>query len=276
MSWAVPRLWEGGECWILGGGPSLPKQFDVPNEVIEAVWRKELPLNTYSPYLSPIHDKHVIGVNMAFMIGDWIDVLFWGDKKWYLNNRHLVAKFKGLKTTCHPYFNTEKYKNEGVRHLAKDNQKSKGISSSPGKVSWNGNSGAAAISIAANMGATKIILVGFDMTLSEKERQHWHSEYGTAQVKNRSPKNLPFNRHLIGFLPIAKDARQRKITIINASPDSAIVELPKMSVKDVLSGAPIPKNPPLPDKPPRDKAREEERMRRKELRAKQRRRLEKR
>ena len=238
MTWRVPKLWGGGECWILGGGPSLPGQFGVPEEVIQKVFDKELPLNTYSPYMSAIHEKHVIGVNMAFKIGDWIDMVFWGDKKWYLNNRVELGEFKGLKVTCHPHFANGNFQKENVKSVVKDNAHPVGISSDPSKASWNSNSGAAAISVAANMGATKIVLVGFDMKLGADKKQHWHSEYGIIQP--REPKHLPFHRHLAGFPHIARDARHRGITIINACPDSEIVDFPKMSVADVLNGVDIP------------------------------------
>jgi hypothetical protein len=240
MAWKVPRLWEGGECWILGGGPSLPRQFGVPEDVIQAVYDKKMPLDAYSPYMASIHDKHVIGVNQAFMIGDWIDIVFWGDKKWYLQNRQSLGKFPGLKMTCHPYFANGRFDQENIKCVLKDNQKPMGISSDPAKSSWNSNSGAAAISVAANMGATKIILVGFDMKLDESNRQHWHAEYGTAKRENMDSRKLPFSRHLAGFAQIAKDAKVRGIIIINACPDSEIKELPKMSVKDILKGSPIP------------------------------------
>ena len=74
--WQVPKMWEGGECWIIGGGPSMPLQFGVPEDVVRGVLAGQLPFSTYSPFLSPIHDKHVIGINAAFLLGPWLDVIF--------------------------------------------------------------------------------------------------------------------------------------------------------------------------------------------------------
>jgi len=253
MTWSVPKLWKGGECWILGGGSSLAVQFGVPDEIIQKVLRKELPVSAYSPYMSAIHDKHVIAVNAAFLLGDWIDMLFWGDKRWYLVNRSRVAEFKGLKVTSHPFFDKPPFNKEKVKRLEKNNQSSHGISSDPRKICWNGNSGAAAISVAANAGATRIVLVGFDMKLSDDKKQHWHNEYGTADrdPKSIEKKNLPFRRHLVGFPKIAQDARARGITIINASPDSAITCFARMSVQDVLDGKKVPEVPIVPVPNPR-------------------------
>ena len=236
MTWRVPQLWEGGECWILGGGPSLPRQFEVPDEVIQGVLEKKLPLSAYSPYMAPIHKKHVIGVNMAFKIGDWIDMVFWGDKRWYLTHRGEIADFRGLKVTCHPYFANYKHNGENIKYITKDNNRPKGISSDPRKASWNANSGAAAISVAANMGETRSILIGFDMKLNAQGNQHNHGEYGSVNRGAKDPKKLPFYRHLAGFPVIARDAQKRGITIINACPDSAIKDFPKMTVSDILDG----------------------------------------
>jgi hypothetical protein len=236
MAWRVPPIWEGGECWILGGGPSLPRQFDVPEEIIAKVLAKELPLSAYSPYMQAIHNKHVIGVNMAFMFGDWVDMVFWGDKKWYYNNREKLAKFRGIKITSHPHFNNQKYALENIKYIHKDGNHAKGISFNSNMVSWNANSGAAAVSIGANTGAKRIILVGFDMKLGVDNKQHWHSEYGTSNRKVTDPKKLPFYRHMLGFSQMQKDAKKRGIQIINACPDSAINEFPKMTVKELLNG----------------------------------------
>ena len=64
-NWAPPTMWEEGECWIIGGGPSMPRQFEVPEETTRSVMIGTMPPKVYAPYLSPIHKKHVIGVNNA-------------------------------------------------------------------------------------------------------------------------------------------------------------------------------------------------------------------
>ena len=234
MIWQVPLMWEGGDVWVLGGGPSLTKQFDIPDEVIQKVLSKEALPSAYSPYLAPIHDKHAIGINAAFLIGDWIDMMFFGDKGWWLVNRERLAEFPGLKVSCHPKFNSNEFITERIKYLPRDKEHSKGISSHPGKVSWNLNSGAAAISVAANAGAKRIILLGFDMKLGEDNKQHWHALYGSAGRKVINPRRLPFHRHLRSFPEIAKDAKDRGIEILNACPDSKIECFRKVTVKEIL------------------------------------------
>lgn len=234
--WRVPRMWEGGECWILGGGPSMPKQFGVPEQIIQSVVNGEKTPAAYSPYFSLIHNKHVVGINVAYLIGDWIDIVFFGDNKFFLEHRAGMARHPGLKVSCHPKMDTPKV--DWVRYLARDKKHARGISDNPRMVSWNGNSGAAAISMVVNAGVKRIILLGFDMKLDEKEKQHWHTLYQKNKVRETRPgkmiKSLPFDRHLRGFPDIARDAKRRGVEIINASPDSAIKQFPKMTVREIL------------------------------------------
>ena len=224
-------MWDGGDVWILGGGPSLTRQFDIPDEVVQRVVSGASLPDVYSPYMSAIHSKHVIGINVAFMIGNWIDMVFFGDPGFFLKYRDKLAAFPKLRVTCVPSAGRASW----IKLLPLDRSHRRGISSFPNMVSWNKNSGAAAISIAANAGAKRIILVGFDMKLGQDKRRHWHDIYKRGVVTNdRQMMKLHFSRHLLGFPEIAKDARARGIEILNACPDSAIKDFPKVTVKELL------------------------------------------
>ena len=240
MTWKVPPIWEDGDVWILGGGPSVTKQFDIPDDVVNDVINKVKPPSAYSPYMEAIHKKHVIGINVAFLIGNWIDVCFFGDGKFYAQNKEALAQWPGLKVTCNP--GTARI--PWIKYLARDNTHSFGISSKLDSVSWNANSGSAAVSMAANAGAKRIILVGFDMSLGKDGSKHWHRLYEPIvtpqemvhfrKIGIRYRVRMPFNRHLQGFPQMLKDAQVRGIEIINACPESAITVFPKCNVKDLL------------------------------------------
>lgn len=227
-------MWEGGECWIIGGGASLTEQFNIPKDIVQQVLSKELTPDVYSPYMFSIHSKHVIGVNAAFLIGDWIDMMFFGDARFFLEYRVRLAEFSGLKVTCHERPSKAKYAKENIKYLPKNPKWGKGISPNPSTVSWNGNSGAAAISVAVHTGVKRIILVGFDMKLNENYKQHWHGLYGTAGRKDGNPRGLPFHRHLLGFKAIHRDSLIRGVEILNACPGSAITQFRKVTVKELL------------------------------------------
>jgi hypothetical protein len=220
-------MWDGGECFIIGGGPSMPRQFDVPEEVIQAVMSGKRPPGAYSPYLEPIHGKHVIAINNAYQIGTWIDIVFFGDCKWHKMHQKALLEWPGLKVTCCPRFgNKHKKESEGIKFLQRGPRYC--ISNSREAVAWNDNSGAAAISLAAHLGVCRIILLGFDMSLGVNNTSHWHGAYGYGAFKP------PFPKHLKGFPTIALHARQRGIEILNASPTSAIKCFKKVVVKDLL------------------------------------------
>ncbi len=233
MNWKVPRMWEGGDVWILGGGPSVAEQFDIPKGVVEKVKLSQAPLSIFSPFMAAIHDKHVIGINVAFMIGNWIDMVFFGDGGFFLRFKQQLSQFPGLKVSC----NSNSIREPWVKNFQRDGAHSRGISMRPGYVSWNSNSGAASISVAAQAGAKRIVLLGFDMKLADDDKyQHFHNVYQRGAVTDeRRLRKLPFNRHLRGFDQIAADASQFGIEIINLSPNSAITQFRKTSVKEFLN-----------------------------------------
>lgn len=230
MIWRIPKIWEGGDVWIIGGGSSMPKQFGVPDELIQKVFEGTVPPSVYSNYMKRIHKKHVIGINMAYKIGDWMDIIFFGDKGFFLTHEADLAVYPGLKVSCHHVAGNRPW----VKLVGRDKKRPKGISSHPAMVSWNYNSGAAAISLAVHTGAKRIILLGFDMKLSNTHKQHWHNSYGRGEITTKRPHTLPFDRHLRGFVEIAKDARRLGIEILNANPESAISDFKKVTVNEIL------------------------------------------
>jgi len=234
MIWIPPKMWEGGECWIIGGGPSMPRQFGISEDVIEDVLHKRTPPSTYSPYLSPIHDKHVIGVNAAFLIGDWMDMVFFGDGKFYFQNQEAMNAYPKLRVTCNPNLHKRPHIKE-IKFMARDGNHAVGLTTKKGHISWNHNSGAAAMNVAVHMGAKRIFLLGFDMTTDDKKNLHWHSEYSTiGHTRTRKEKSLPYHKHTPSFPFIARDAAAQGIEIINVSLESTLKQFPKMNLEEAL------------------------------------------
>jgi len=239
MKWSVPPIWEGGDVWIIGGGSSIPKQFGIPDKVVEEVVKGTSQPSVYSPYMLPLHNKHVIGINVAYLIGNWIDMVFFGDSNFLRAHKERLAEWPGLKVSCYDPTDIVPW----IKYLPKDPHRPRGISNNPRMVSWNANSGSAAISVAANAGAKRIILLGFDMNLGNNNAKHWHNMYKDAVITEPERKRRergeipvqPFAKHLKGFSAIAKDAKVRGIEILNANPDSAINEFPKYTVKELLN-----------------------------------------
>jgi len=230
MAWMVPEIWKGGTAWILGGGPSLPRQFGVPEETIQDVTAGLKTPADFSPYMSNIHHRHVIGINMAYMMGDWIDIVFFSDTGFLLKNEDNLKACGSLKVSCLPRTSNLDW----CKFLIRDSSHRIGISPKRNKVSWNQNSGMAAISLASHLGVKRIMLLGFDMTMY-KGTQHWHGYYlNNGKQADGEKAKSDFARHMKGLKMIVRDAAVRGIEIINVSPESAINTFPKMSLQEAL------------------------------------------
>lgn len=227
MLWKVPRMWEGGTCIIIGGGPSILKQFDVPEEIIKDVYLDKLKPDAYSPYLEAIHKQHIIAVNVAYKIGPWIDMMLFGDSSTWKEDKAGILGFRGLKITCSDITDRGA---SNLKYLGRDPKHRVGISTNPALIGWNKNSGAAAINLAVHTGVKRIILLGFDMKLDPNQNQHWHKLY----VSPLNQTNSIFNKHLIGFPQIKKDLDVLGIEVFNCNPDSAIECFQKVNFKDLV------------------------------------------
>jgi len=226
-------MWKGGECWVIGGGPSVPRLFGVPDEIVKAVHRKELGIDAYSPYLSAIHDKHIIGVNTAYMLGDWVDVVTFGDIQFYLEHAQRLLNFRNIKVSIHERACSGQPGCHHIKYVPQDTQQPTGLTDRKYFVSWNKHSGAGAINLALHFGCKRVYLLGFDMKLDMNGKSHSHAEYFRDGFPKYG-KNLPYAKHLSMYPHIARDAKRHGMEILNVNDDSAIQDLPMVSLEDVL------------------------------------------
>lgn len=226
--WTVPRMWEGGRCFVLGGGPSLVSQFDIPPEVVDGVRDGSLEPSAYSPYMGALHAEHVIGVNNAYLLGDWLDMCIFGDWNWWVVHRPLFSQWPNLRVTCCPKFEDQALcSREGIKYLARDRDHKLGLSQNPRRLTWGGNTGAAAVNLAVHLGARQVILLGFDMGHENRGPTHWHKGHGHE-------KRQAFELFMRTFPVMAREALSLGIEIINASPGTAIRDFPVVELREVL------------------------------------------
>jgi hypothetical protein len=229
-NWFVPRMWNNGECWIIGGGPSLPRQFGVPESIIQKVMNKELTMAAYSKYFKPLHDKNVIGTNVAYLLGDWVSIMYFCDHRFYLENIEQLHRFKNVKVTDVGSLPPSRaYEHRNIKKLKRDTNY--GISDYTDTIRWNHNAGAGAINLAVHLGVKRIMLLGFDMKADKNGNTHWHS--GLPNYARPTDK-VSFDKFLGCFAHIAIDAEIRHVEILNVNPDSAIKEFKKVTLKEVL------------------------------------------
>jgi hypothetical protein len=205
QKWKIPRIWNNETVFIFGGGPTLPGT-----------------IKGYS-----FVDHNVLGVNSAFLLND-VDVLYFGDAKFYWWNREAIQKFTGLKITS----------NQGVHHGHRSVEgefgiklvgigKYKGLESRHDRIAWNRSSGAAAINVAIHLGAKQIVLLGFDMRRVDGQK-NWLSH--KEEITNQNP----YDYMLEGFRQIARVLGPTGVQIINATPKSKIRFFQRMKLEDVF------------------------------------------
>ena len=226
--WQVPKMWEGERCWIIGGGVSFPKQLGVPDHIIDQVTAGELSPYAYVPWLEVLRDEHVIGVNIAYLLGDVVDILLFGDATFFRANHRGIHSFPNLKVTAARLGKLFPEDQSDIKILRKDLRQGIGVTKD-GVIRWNSHSGGIAINLAALLGVKEVCLLGFDMKADEKGRTHWHSQY---KGKTKPNSFVTFQK---SFQFIARDAKKLGIEIVNVNPDSAIEEFPKVSLGEILT-----------------------------------------
>lgn len=208
MSWSVPRIWAGQPCFILGGGSSL-RGFDA--SILRGRGR-------------------VIGIKEAGLtMAPWCDALYWADKFWcdgdskHPANGPRLHLHKGkFKITRGPVSNA---KGHDVKVLISD-QKG-GLSTDPTKIGGV-CSGGNSINLAYLFGCDPIVLLGFDM-----KGDNWDGRPRRAQ-KDKAYEQ----RFMPAIARMAAPLQQHGVTVLNATPGSALGCFPKITLEEVLARTP--------------------------------------
>ncbi len=198
----VPRVFPGETVVCLGTGPSLCKK-DV----------------------EACHGRaRVIAIKDAITLAPWADVLYAAGadgSRWYQQNVAAVRQFQGLKFTMDPAVSEL----AGVlRHTGFT-----GLETDPSGLRTGKNSGYQAIGIAAHLGASTILLLGYDMRANGAV-DHFFGH------RDRKP---PYVSFLPLFASLLKPLAERGITVINCTPESALTCFPKLSLRDALKPMPV-------------------------------------
>lgn len=204
MTWSVPREWEGGPAFILGGGASLTG-FDA--SILRGKGR-------------------IIAIKEAGLtMAPGADVLYWADKWWlegrpgFEGNLSRLRLHKGKYKVCR--FEPKDSGGHDIKVLPQD--KKVALSTDPTKLAGL-DAGAACINLAYLFGASSIVLLGFDM-----QGGNWDGRPRKAETNDRYRKRfMPMIEKMAGPL------RAAGVDILNATPDSALDCFPKVPLAEIL------------------------------------------
>lgn len=194
----VPVLCPGGTVVCLGGGPSLTR------DDVEACRGKAT----------------VIAINDAYKLAPWADVLYGADSKWWAWHKG-VPSFKGLKFALQP----DAGQWPGVQVLR--NTGDAGLELDPSGLKTGRNSGYQAINLAVHLGASRVLLLGYDMSHGPKGETHWFGHHPDQS-------SSPYAAFLACFATIVDPLRQVGVSVINCSRQTVLTVFARQPLEEAL------------------------------------------
>lgn len=183
--WCVPPMWSGRTVAVLASGASMSLQ------VAEQVRAAGVP---------------AVVVNETFRLALWAPLLYAADADFWRARPEALA-FGGHKVTA-----SRSVESELVRVLQVDG--AEGFTPDPTRIRTGGNGGFAALHIAMQAGARRVLLCGLDL-----RGEHWHGRHG-APLRNPTPELFGLWR--AAFSSLVAPARERGVDVVNCSPGSAL------------------------------------------------------
>lgn len=166
----------------------------------------------------------IIVVNNTWELIPWADVLYAGDAQWWERyGLRAVQEFQGEKWTSD--YNTSAMFD--INHIARHGF-NRGLCRKRDSINSGGNSGYQAVNLAYHFGAKRIVLLGFDM--HRDNGGHWHGEH--EGMLSAPEKHIV--KWIEMFEDMADDLKRAGVSVVNATPGSALRCFPRESMVDAL------------------------------------------
>lgn len=207
---------------ILGGGPSLDPDCVTEHGGIPA----------QVEHIRRVHEAgkcRVIGVNRAYRIAPWMDLLHANDEEFWLNHPQAVA-WPGIKTTGQGTSGIQGGENIILIKMA-PKYTAKPFADPMRPIHAGRDSGYQAIQLAALLGASRVVLMGFDArSVGRYGKHNWHEGY--EFLGRRKPCDFEMHKGLHDDLAVVLKAKG--VDVLNCSPGSAITAYPMASIEEAL------------------------------------------
>lgn len=194
----VPRVWPGETVVCIASGPSL-----TTDDVEYCRGRAK-----------------VLVINTSILLAPWADAFHACDGRVWRWHKEAVQAFGGLK------FSLDGAAAEyGAAVLG--NGGMWGLSTDPGVICNGRNSGYQAMNIASLLGASRIVLLGYDMQPGPQHESHWHGDHPNKGQP-------PYNACVAAFRTIAQPLAALGVAVVNCTRRTALDMFPKQPLQETL------------------------------------------
>lgn len=192
--------WRGSEVVCIASGPSLT----IEDVELVRQWRYDMAW------------RRVIVTNNTWQIAPWADALFAMDLAWWQQYHAAVDRgYRGLRLTQHSQ--GEKFNALNLRRRLRAYKNYK-------------NSGACAVAAAIHLGASRVVMVGYDGA-KVAGKAHWHDDHPKGLGNAGSVKRWPADFELVKGLVM----RTKGLTVINASRNSVLRHFERQELEQALA-----------------------------------------
>lgn len=186
---------------IIGGGPSLMR------EDVECVRGK----------------ARVIGINNAYQICDFLDLLYACDARWWREHHKAVSKLPCRKFSLQV---PGTRKPDDVICLRKTGRG--GLETDPSGLRHGHNGGFQALNLSFHLGASTVCLLGYDMRLGTGGKSHWHGNHPWTTPSS-------FNTWIDIYKTIAGPLKAAGVRVINCSRETNLTCFERMPIQEALA-----------------------------------------
>lgn len=165
----------------------------------------------------------MIVVNATFKLAPWADALYAADYRfWEVYGPKIFGHFQGECWSVSEMARA-KFGTYWIRYATDD-----GFNPEPDTINGGGNSGFQAVHLAATFGATRIVLLGFDMQRTGG-KEHWHGKH-----EGRLPNGVGFGPWMRAMRHLANDLKAMGVEVVNCSRVTAMTCFPRAKLEDTL------------------------------------------
>ena len=206
----IANRWKGCDVVCIASGPSLSAE----DCCAVARWR------------ASGRNRRVIVVNTSYLLAPRSDVLYACDRNWWAhqNGEVTAGRWPGFTGECWS-LSKEAADEFGVRLVP--HQLGEGLSDD--RIHAGGNGGYQAVQLAALFGASKVILLGYDLQRSGG-KSHWHGDHPKPLADPQALSDWARRLDRL-FIRLA----ERGVELINASRETALRRIPRRSISEALA-----------------------------------------